>query len=90
LRCGLFNDTWFHWSVVGECVEKGRGDISEEEVGKLEELHGAKMSKSESHKCVDCNGCGLSEPEPEPEEKTDKELIDRICEEVKKEIAKAL
>lgn len=58
--------------------------LPEEEVGKLEELHGVKMSKSESHKCVECNGCGLSETK----EETDKELIERICEEVKKEICK--
>ena len=62
--------------------------LSEEEVGKLEELHGAKMSKSESHKCVNCNGCGLSEPEPEPEEKEEDELVKKIYDEVKREMAK--
>jgi L-fuculose-phosphate aldolase len=58
--------------------------LPEEEVEKLEKICGIKVSKTESDKCVECDGCGLSEPK----EKEAEELVKIIYNEVKKEICK--
>ena len=60
--------------------------LPDEEVGKLQERCGTKPIRSESHKCVDCNGCGLSEPEEKNEDEN--KLVKRIYDEVKKEISR--
>jgi L-fuculose-phosphate aldolase len=60
--------------------------LPDEEVGKLEERCGIKAIRSESHKCVDCNGCGLSEPGEKDEDED--ELVKKIYDEVKKEMTK--